>query len=230
MTTNPYPSYKRLRIPGLIDSYAISGFTPASLASCVGWFDVNYETGWNDNDLVNLWTDRVAVNGNATGAGATRPTYNTNIINGKPVFRFSGNHYLSVSADKTYANATWFFVLSRAGTANSDYMLGSGGNYSYIQYQSNWYSTNGVALVWPFTQGIFMLKCVTYDGVNHTYYTNGIYNGQTVSAASLFYKTIGADGFSFSGDIAEVIICNAVLTAPQRIQVETYLEKKYVLW
>lgn len=230
MTTNPYPSYKRLRIPGLIDSHALAGFVPSSLSSCVGWFDVSYETGWNDADLVNLWTDRVAVNGNATGSGGTRPTYKTNIVNGRPILRFSGNHYLSLTALKDYSAATWFFVLSRESTGNSDYMLGNGGTYSYLQYASTWYSSNGVNKILVFSSGIFMLKCVKYDGVNHTYYTNGSSNGQNTSAAALVYKDIGASGYQLNADIAEVVLCNAALSDSQRIQVETYLNTKYVLW
>lgn len=221
---------RRARIPGKIDSAALSSFTPAAVASCVGWFDVSYEVGLSDNDLVSLWTDRVAINGNMSSSDALRPTYKTNIVNGLPIFRFAGAHMLSLASQKSYANGTWFFIIKRAGTANNDYMLGDAGSYSYLQYGGSWYSTSGIFVSVAFSQDIWKLKCVKYDGVNHTYYTNGTQDTQASSAAGLLYKAVGANGYAAYYDVAEVVFCNAALSDTDRGNIETYFNRRYALW
>lgn len=50
----------------------------------------------NDGDLVSTWTDSSAAPMTVSGTTTARPTYVTNVINGKPVVRFGGAHYLKI--------------------------------------------------------------------------------------------------------------------------------------
>lgn len=220
--------HRHPRIPGKIDSSALPHLT--ELSTCVGWYDVSYETGWVDGDASNLWTDRVARNGNAVAAGANRPTYKTNIINGLPVFRYV-NNYMTLEGTFSYPHATWFIVMSRAATANNDFIFGAHGTaYSYLQYGGTWYSASGISAAVAFPQGSFKLKCVKYDGANHTYYTNGAQDAIVGTAAEMVYRHLGAAGYTLSADIAEIILYSSALSDVKRGIVETYINAKYALW
>jgi len=81
-----------------IPVYVVSGslnptpaWSPASLANLALWLDASQITGLANADPVTTWNDLSGAGNNATGAGATRPTYRTNVLNGLPTVRFSGS-------------------------------------------------------------------------------------------------------------------------------------------
>lgn len=74
--------------------------SPTDLTGLMGWFDAN-ALALSDNDAVNPWTDMSGNGNHATTSHA--PTFKTNILNSKPVVRFSGDrlhHTFSIAANR----------------------------------------------------------------------------------------------------------------------------------
>lgn len=68
----------------------IGGFNPARVPGCVLWLDAWGFGNLNDGDAISTWTDRSGRGNNATSTSTQRPTFKTNIVNGKPIARFDG--------------------------------------------------------------------------------------------------------------------------------------------
>src|SRR5262245_37132262 len=80
--------------PGLAAARRFAGaskaFTPADVSGLVVWLRAD-ALGLNDGDPVGTWTDGSGNGRDLTQAtAAKKPTYKTNIVNGKPVVRFDG--------------------------------------------------------------------------------------------------------------------------------------------
>jgi hypothetical protein len=63
---------------------------PTDIAGCRVWVAADEESGFVDNDPVGTALNQGSSGGNPTAAGSTRPTFKTNILNGKPAYRFDG--------------------------------------------------------------------------------------------------------------------------------------------
>lgn len=88
-------------------------WTPADSINTYLWLPADQETGLNDGDNVNTLTDQ---SGNSLDFDATghAPTYETNEVNGLPVYRFDGTAYAraALAGDwKFMHDGTDFFVL-----------------------------------------------------------------------------------------------------------------------
>jgi hypothetical protein len=85
-----FPGTRRALRPGISGSGAASTFSPDSIPSLLRWYKADAITGLNDTDPVSTWPDSSGLALDATQTGADRPTYRTNIVNGKPVVHFPG--------------------------------------------------------------------------------------------------------------------------------------------
>lgn len=65
-------------------------FSPSQIPGLGLWLDASAITGLGDGDAISTWNDLSGAGRNATGSGAARPVYKTNIVNSKPVVRFDG--------------------------------------------------------------------------------------------------------------------------------------------
>src|SRR5437667_2657547 len=70
--------------------------SPDNYSGVAGWYRSMDLTTLADNDPVSTWTDRTSNHYDATGTGTARPTFKTNILNGKPALRFDGNDVLAM--------------------------------------------------------------------------------------------------------------------------------------
>jgi hypothetical protein len=202
---------------------------PLMVPDCVGWYDAGI-IAINDGAPISLWNDRSWSSMNLTGSGGTRPTYKTNVINGQPVARFSGNHYVGFDG-RSFAKGTYFIVWSRTNAGNNDAIIIQGGStYPYLQYGTLWYYGTSANLSVAMPANTFLLKCVVYTGSYVYLYTNGVPSGNVASAMCFYPGYIGSGGYSCSGDIAEVIFYGRNLTDLERGQIEAYLNGKYALW
>ncbi|MCK5611386.1 hypothetical protein KAR91_56470 [Candidatus Pacearchaeota archaeon] len=75
---------------------------PINLPSVFAWWEASKETTFSDGDIVNTLTD--FKNGHNLDATGHAPTYETDEVNGKPVFRFVGSDY---AAHNTAATWKW---------------------------------------------------------------------------------------------------------------------------
>lgn len=92
----------------------VLAWTPADSVNTYLWLPSDMETGLNDGDSVNTLTDQ---SGNSFDFDATShaPTYETNEINGLPVYRFDGTAYARAAAANDWKfmhDGTDFFVLA----------------------------------------------------------------------------------------------------------------------
>lgn len=66
-------------------------FDPKSITGLLYWFAADKITGVTvDDTIVTTWTDSSGNNRDAVAGGTQRPTFKTNIKNGKPAIRFNG--------------------------------------------------------------------------------------------------------------------------------------------
>lgn len=224
--------HSRTRIPGLVDSSSL--FLPTDVDNLRYWFDASQQTGLVDDDLVSTWNCVNNSTWNATASGAARPVYKTNIINGKPVIRFSGSKQLDASPtvkDQKFTKVTWFIVMSRVNAANNDYILGNGNPYTYLQYGNTWYYSSDIGgSNVEFPADVFKLKCAKYDGTNVTLYTNGSQSASIVTGVSCYFSHIGGSSFATNFDIAEILCYDRDLNDTERSNIEVYMNNKYALW
>ncbi len=131
-------SRRALVSAGGVDLYAaVLALSPAA------WVGAQYITGLSDGNSVNTWSD---ISGNSRNAMAgTAPVYKTNILNGKPVVRFTAasSQYLTFgTALGRTANYTIFIVAMITDTTPQQTFLRSmGSSPSAVQTWfdfSNW--------------------------------------------------------------------------------------------
>src|ERR1041384_5965794 len=127
---------------------SFGAFNPLSIAGCKLWLKADVLT-LNDGDAVSTWTDSSANLTDATQTGTNRPTFKTNIVNGKPVCRFaSASAQRMLWSSSTY-NGISIFVVATAATNTGGCLVGN--------------STTNI----QFRQGQSTDKLSTYDNVGN---------------------------------------------------------------
>lgn len=192
----------------------------------------------NDGDPVSTWPDSSGNGHNATQTGSARPIFKTNILNGKPVVRFTsaGLSGLIVSpAVSSVLPWTVFVVMKPVSSGVHAVALASSGGST------------------PVTMGFYGALSVFFVGNRTTYGQNqilpdvsvfhvftgdstiqwasdGVGAGLTISslAASGDFDRIGLWPTLFSDcDIAEIVFCNQFLGTTDRQNAEKTLSVKY---
>ncbi len=217
-----------------------SVFTPLSIAGCQLWLDASQLVGLSNNDPLSTWTDFSTHGHNATQSGGARPTYKTNVQNGQPAILFSlaSSQYMTGSLTLSQP-MTMFAVVQHVGGTNYQFYLdgdthriafvrdptGSPGYEVFagsdakasVSIDSNWHYLAGIA------NGASSV--VSVDGSA----TTGLDCGAD-SLGATYYLGVNAAVTAFTdGYIAEFIIYDTALSAPNRVLVENYLKAKYGL-
>lgn len=229
----------------------LSTFDPSALPSLKAWY-VASSIAQPDNTPVAAWPDSSGNGWNlAQTKGANQPTCQTNELNGQPVVRFDGSDFLTIgNTFKLNSQAATIFVVKKpvnAAAQNVFLSAGLAGSsstaiLSYQQFQStSTLSTHNVLLepVSPFGHQNFqrwsynVLRCSSsrvnfringYQSVDLSPVSAGTAEGLNFGA---HFDGLATPSVMFNGDIAEVVICNAVLTDSEVLQVEQYLATKY---
>lgn len=230
----------------VISSYggADAPFSPADIAGLLAWYKADAITGLADNDPVATWPDSSASGFDATAEGGQRPTYKTNELNGKPVVRFDGTSDTMASSYPTSQKPFSVFAVVKA-TNFDDYrcIIGSFVNTG-IEWRLN-QTTGNQNMDKQATSGIgtstVAVAPATWTVISATYSNTGVwayYFGTTADnsgtqdvAFSATTMILGsASGIHlFLGDMAEIICYDSVLSAPNLVLVQEYLEAKYGL-
>lgn len=206
---------------------------------------------------VGAWTDRVASLGAFQSTAAKRPTYITDGSGGLGIVRFDGSSSLlqSTSTISLTTPSTIFAVVrnttttdgvggvfSHAGTSIPGVGLYAAARNQYVVDGAGAYDLNSANT----SKSLYPLWVVTltYPGssTNGTsIYLNGILEETfaTTGGASIYPGSaliqIGGRTWGniparlFGGDIGEIIVYNALLSASQRARVEAYLMAKWQL-
>lgn len=230
---------------GIIVVSTPGGLPPDSISGLLRWYDAD-TLSLTDGDFVSSWTDKSSFANHAVQANsANKPIFKAAIINGKNVVRFDGsNDYLSFSEILDTSGATaHFFIVAKQNASGSRAIVGtrpsSGNNGWVLRYQSATqlmyyhagYSPN---VTYNITDKFNLIE-VQRNGLNITVGADGTLDTtQTVSgysAGSLNETRIGGALSSLdtymSGDIAEIIIYDHVLTTIERNNIINYLNGKY---
>lgn len=226
---------------GLAGYWKMDGFDPSSVSSLAMWEKADAITGISNGGAVATWSDSSGNGRDLTQATAgNRPTYQTNVINGKPVVRFAAasTQYITNSTNFT-TPVTVIYVGKQTGGSNgrvlssvaNNWLLGywSGGkNQAYFE---GWVSSVGT----PATDTNWHIYSAVETGSLSTVYADG---SQIYSNAS---GVAGPNGISVgcwaSGgptecsnvDIAEVLVYSSALSSGDRANIEDYLNRKYGL-
>lgn len=194
-----------------------------------------------DGALISSWNDASGNANNATqGTDAAKPTFKTNILNGKPVVRFDGGDSLGLTTEIVASPFSIFTVLKPAGSgyrtiaarANTGSALqirvNTAAKIELVKSAVAIFATSTTAL----SASAFSYLMASYSNPNYTFRLNGAADGSGSSAQTLAaVNLVGAnyDGYRFNGDIAEMIIYGAILSTADRDAVESYLKTKYGL-
>lgn len=200
--------------------------------------------------LVSNWADR---SGNSNdmyqGASGYEPSLVTNSINGHSVLRFASGRYLNmpsaatlgiqnsdyevfIVARSTSVNSNTEFLLAGTSIEQYEFHLNGSVGARFIPNTAN-YVDKGVSGDYTNTNTqIFNLRATDSYGfvmVNGVDSTKKMTGSRSSFAGNLLLGIRGGGSLPFNGDIAEVIIYNAVLTNSARDSVQNYLKEKYGL-
>lgn len=202
----------------------------------------------SDGDPIGSLADQSGNSNNGTASGMLRPTYKTGIVNGLPVMRFSraSGNMLLTPASASLSNYTCFAVIKPSGTANYRPILGSIGGTGGLQWRLI-ATTNVQNLLKTLVADIgssavamsissFQVVAASFSAAStYDFYYNGSSDGggthaQTLTAGrTLNIGYSDSDNDSFDGDIAEVLVYDAVLSSTNRDLATAYLATKYAI-
>ncbi len=207
---------------------------------------------WADCAGICTWTAKVGF-GALSALQATsnlRPTYVTNVQNGKPVVRFSGANGVLLESTETINMSTPNTIIVVAKDNGTSQVFG--GVFSLELYMSvfsggsyYWLDTSGgnvAACTVPATN-VFRVITAQYTQNSTTnskvFYNGTLYssssNGSGNTSAGLGRVELGGRAWGgnasriFKGDIAEVIVYSRAIDDGARAQVEAYLTAKWGL-
>lgn len=230
-------------------------FTPRSVSGLELWLDCQTELrfgqGYADAAAIGTLTDWSDNGYHATQAVAgAKPTFKTNIINGRPVARFDGtSDFLTSTEPSDTKPFSLFFVLSMANLDAVQTVMGSSLDTS--GYELRIINTSGLTRLTAIDiadaansttsvpAATWHINGITLSGAGAVaYYLNGATRGTgtlTNTPGAGQTRVIGRRdpiGLQyFVGDVAEVIIYNSVLSAANHNTVGKYLSYKYgIAW
>jgi hypothetical protein len=213
-------------------------FVPTDIAGLQLWLDAAQITGKSDGDLLASWLDVSGNSNNASQATAgLKPTYKTSIINSLPVVRCDGARVMDLASSIVLSDAYTLYVVGNRATSQTWTPIAHGPGRALlgILLDNNVYVYDdipvGAALGYTGAAGniIARWRRAAVGSTNKIRATSmsegnvGIVGTMTMGAilahtTFLYYTT---------GDIADILLWNVALTAPQLTQVDDYLAAKW---
>lgn len=238
----------------LVNPFIFAGFISPSDEPSLDWWLKADSLVLSDNDPVSAWADSSGSGFNYGAAGTARPTYKTNIVNGKPIVRFATNDVLiPTGSPLTYGENNTMIVVCTERTSGTGYIFS--GNQAFggvpeggpafitgfaskdFEYftrgagERNTFATTAAA-------GFHVLTLRRDDGgalgeTYQLYFDGALISSHTVIGNDNWNtKTLAKIGdFSagdfYNGDIAEMIHCNSLLGNSRLNDFHSYLGTKY---
>jgi len=205
-------------------------------------YDADAIVGLDDGDAVCTWNDSSGSGNHGTGIGG--PTYHTGIINGRPIVRLDGSND-TFSSPLSSSQDMSIFVVTKGQQYYSLVRWQPGSWFVYywaggilIQTENGYLDGPDTGLVTnQWNIGAVLVDTGPADGVNT--YRNGAVQGTTTYSSSWgplpglyigsFSAGAGGNKEYTKGDIAEVLIYNRALSAPEHNLVGAYLTLKYAI-
>lgn len=227
-----------------------SGFSPPASANLKFWGDAT-SLALTDGTAVASFTDKSGNANHATATSTAKPLLKTSIVNGKDVLRFDGVDdfmtwpdlmnaqtsgdifiVLKSSADPCASannTALWSFGKTGGGPGETAHPFTTPGG---IQEHFGSDTVTSLRVTNPSTAAAFHIYNVNVDTNRLVCYWNGtLFNGWDklttgFLAAPLLGRNNGNTKF-WIGDIAEILVYNAVLSAANRKTINDYLSTRY---
>jgi hypothetical protein len=240
----------------LFDNYVASGPTLPTIAGQTIWLKA--DTGVLNNsdatavagETVKTWQDQSGNNYHLTQAtDGLRPIYRATeaTLNSKPVLDFDGvDNFLLRTTDTILGTGRTIFCAwtLRSGTsATGDLFSGGAGDVALFRGNSEsvagvsmnkrmWNGSYSTNIVYEYAVGYY--STFVYNGLTSVHYRNGVsaFAGSTTGSGAGLGISIGARYTGLNPEkmyLAEFIVYDSVLSAPNREAVELYLKTKYGL-
>ena len=231
-----------------------SSFAPTDIAGCKLWLDAGVgvtETG----GAVSAWADQSGNNRYAyQNTGAQQPNVVSNVLNGKPVIRVSSaipNQFMWLNGGAFYTACTMFYVYKKLSVSSFMKLLGStgaapvtsttllgtvdyGNDSFYLSVGSYKYLVDLATNPNNYSSFVTMTTTSTGSGASVKMYRNNLSTPTSVAVpgtGSFYLDGLFLSGYVGgtypSGDLAEVIFYDNVISDTDRGLVEAYLKTKY---
>lgn len=230
----------------LINPYSFAvvgggGASPDTITGLSLWLDADNNGFTGSDDIpIDTWFDLSGLDQHfAQGTEANMPIYKTSIVGGKGVIRFDGSDdYMdAVIADMT--DYTLLVVLTGTGTIQDQVLwLQNNSNtfsHSYGDSVFGHYNGTSTCSCGDIGNGTFHIHSFTSvdsgarkgyrDGVLAETETGGLASG----AVTWRLGARGGPAEAFSGDVAELVVYDSVLSSADHNSVGNYLATKYGL-
>lgn len=216
------------------EAYLNDKYDPILTQVRLAQWEADAITGLSDTDNVTEWKDSSG-QGQRAFAGATIPTYRTNVQNSLPAVRFGSTSTAEMLTEAMCFTApfTIYIVYSyRSPTAANRRAIQGSQNWLLGPYQNTHQGYGGSFSVGPaVVENVFAVAAMTYDGTNQHYVNNVTEDAAGVTAPGVIgFGAAGSAGSEpLNGDILEVIIEHRVDDSTQRTAIYDYLFAKYAL-
>jgi hypothetical protein len=230
----------------------------ATLLELESWYDASDGSSFTpgspaDGATFTQWSDKSAFahNANPHGGATTRPTVQTNELNGYPVVRFDGvNDGLTINPYTGLVNAaaiTVFAVAKLTATAGSPKLFGQAQSFDMFYAGGSWeFNVNGVDVVSTgANDAAWHIHTVAFDGSQASNATRFRYRRDKTANTLIFSSAVPTQIGSTSqldigfydlgetqfmqGDLAEFLVFTKALTDVEIANVENYLSNKWGL-
>lgn len=225
--------------------YSRSSFSPSDLTSMVLWLKADAIVGLVDTDPVSTWSDASGAGNNWTQTLTKRPLYRTGIQNGLPSVRFDGSNddfsgptisttgvFSLFIVQRTTGDCMFFSNDSSAG--RQLLRIGQSGGNTVSTYDGTANRISSTLAKARSSASLVELVRTTGGGTGDVFfYEDGVARGVGSSVfgtyTTKFFGSYEGASLWLNGDIFEVILYHAAVSAGQRAQVEGYLISKWAL-
>lgn len=225
---------------------------PTDVAGLYGWWKADAITGLADGASVgpsDLWwpdSSGNAFNAEFNNDGSTAPTYETGEVNGLPVVRFAGGKFLLTAASGSLTALTVLAAVkpSTLGTKNTIFggrgfdatSFGLKAGKLALMRTANSLDI-GVDTGASIAAGAWSVLAGTFAAATSwALYANGAARSSgstaftpTTGQSSTLGDDVEYGGNAFVGDIAEIVVYNAVLGSTDLTSITSYLGDKYAI-
>lgn len=206
----------------------------------VTWYKADALPPAADNSTVTDWPDS-GPNGNNASAATSDIRYFNNGINGRPIVRFPDGRNMTTTSPGDLSAFTVFTVSKSTRTtklpslitadANGGFTLGSTADANHRMQMGPRGGTIMATANTDTNLTDFFVRTYDYTSGSQNMFLNGTLDGtgtSTVAFTSGAKMTLGtAPTNDYSGDVAEIIVYNRVLSPAERAKVHSYFQGKY---
>jgi len=209
-------------------------FSPASLGGLRVWLRTDAGIATSGGDHVAQWQDQSGHGNHAVQTvGVSIPRLVRDALGGLPVLRFDGaGDVLKLTNRLTTVRSVFWVVRRDPGALGLRLLLGdSQGTFDFGTGPTTLWSPNSSSLA--VRNGTTTINGLPIDGTQAPW--PGTYSILSVvttanTTADTFARYVTQSAYDWAGDLAELIIFDAALSAEDRRRVEDYLNSRYHLF